>query len=180
MDNNKIYQVMSVLRDKITPQQNFIVSETLRKTDDKAFTELMMLPYKNSIANILLGVFLGRYGANRFYVGDKKIGIVKLILGVIFTVFNVIILIMALQNYQLILVLDLLYTLLLTAYGIFNIFDIFMCLKAGKNINYEMIMKTLEKYPQTSQTFTESEFDDAMKADIITDIFPDVFSNKEN
>lgn len=180
MDNNRIYQIMGVLRDKITPQQNFIVSETLKKTDDKAFTELMSLSYKNTLINILLGIFLGGYGANRFYVGDKKIGIVKLILGVIFTVFNVIIFIMALQNYQLVLVLDLIYTLLLTAYGIFNIFDIFMCLKVGKNINYEMIMKTLEKYPQTTETFTESELDNGMKADIITDIYPDVFANKEN
>lgn len=181
MDSNKVFQIMGILRDKITPEQSYYVSETLKKTDDKAFSEIFILPFKNIIATILLGLFLGYYGVNRFYVGDKIMGAVKLSIGVFLTAANIIISVLVNNNIlvsayaiQAVKIIDLVLTIVLVAYFIYNIVDIFMSVKYAKSANFKMIMEALAKHPQTANVNDGVEIFSELKSNDAENIFPDV------
>ena len=177
MDNNRIFQVTTILRDKVTAQQNFRISEALQRTDDNAFNELMILPYKSIMVTILFGIFLGAYGANRFYVGDKLWGFVKLFFGVLLTVFSSIIYFSYLSapSYALE-VADLVLSIVTMIYAIYNLVDIFLCLNEAKKKNFEMVMNVISRYPQSEKKNIGGDIFEELKTnDVVMDIFPDVF-----
>lgn len=162
MDSNKIFQVMSLLRDKVEPEQNYFISEKLKKTDDKAYEELLMLPYKNTIAILLLGWFLGIFGANRLYIGDKKIGVTKLILGIFIIISMIVFYILFIASIVvgnasnvditwIFITFLWIWCILVIAYAIYCLVDIFLCVKANRKKTFDMIMNTLNKYPLASE-----------------------------
>lgn len=54
----------------------------LEAAKEDCMDELMSIRLKSKIVAILLSVFLGGFGAGRFYIGDSKIGVLRLLASV--------------------------------------------------------------------------------------------------
>lgn len=77
MDSNVI---LMMLKDKIPSQALIIVQEKLQNADEEKVNNLSLVPLKNPIIGLILGLFLGGFGADRFYKGDMGLGIAKIAL----------------------------------------------------------------------------------------------------
>lgn len=86
--NNPI-MIVSSWDNKIPSEQVFNLQKTLESVDDSALSALSMIQLKDPVIGLLLGLFFGVFGADRFYKGDIGLGIVKLILTL--TVFGLVI-----------------------------------------------------------------------------------------
>lgn len=100
----------------------------LEEASDDCMEELMAIPLKNKLATKLFSIFLGRFGVDRFYVGDIALGVIKSVLTV-----NEVAL-------MLILGLDFL-SIALTAFAWgWYFMDIFNTYKATEQINYDILV----------------------------------------
>ncbi|WP_297813464.1 NINE protein [uncultured Helicobacter sp.] len=79
MEQNVVNSLMSQWRGKIPSDSTFGIQEELKSLNGGA-ERLYGLPLKSKVVGLLLGLFLGSFGADRFYKGDKKLGIYKLAL----------------------------------------------------------------------------------------------------
>lgn len=111
------------------PETLPVIKEELERLDDESVTMLMMADIKNPVTALLLSIFLGELGVDRFYIGNKELGIAKLALTVIgyVTLFIVIG-----------------FFLLLGVY-IWKLVDCFLIMKACKQANFERLMWQLNQ-----------------------------------
>ena len=65
------------------PEQIPLIQRELEQLDDESFKALLMTEIKNPMIALLLSIFLGEFGVDRFYAGQKEMGIAKLALLVI-------------------------------------------------------------------------------------------------
>lgn len=71
--------LMSTWGGKIPSENVFMLQKQLEVIDEKELHQLMAIPLKEPFIGLLLGLFLGVFGMDRFYKGDIGIGIVKLL-----------------------------------------------------------------------------------------------------
>ena len=81
MEQAKVQSAMSLFNEHIPQERLYTFKQMLEKADDEKYNELMTIPMKSTITTLLLSVFLGWIGADRFYVGDTGLGVVKLLFG---------------------------------------------------------------------------------------------------
>ncbi|MDL0095672.1 TM2 domain-containing protein [Campylobacter vicugnae] len=83
------YNVVLVsVKDKIPGNSLAILSERLKNASNDKLQSIGLLNFKSPIVGLLLGIFFGALGIDRFYKGDVTLGAVKLglfILGLITT-----------------------------------------------------------------------------------------------
>lgn len=81
MQASNIALMLNSWRSKIrTPDENvFVLQNALEKVSDDKMAILNMIPLKSPVVGLLLGIFLGLVGADRFYKGDLGVGVAKLI-----------------------------------------------------------------------------------------------------
>lgn len=74
--------LLSAWNDKIPNESYFMLQKQLENTniDEKLIFALSALPLKEPFVGLLLGLFFGVLGVDRFYKGDIGLGIVKLLL----------------------------------------------------------------------------------------------------
>lgn len=74
--------LLSAWNDKIPSESYFMLQKQLENTkiDEKLTFALSALPLKEPFVGLLLGLFFGVLGVDRFYKGDIGLGIVKLLL----------------------------------------------------------------------------------------------------
>lgn len=63
-----------VLKDKISEEDLFILSTK----DNADFSKICLLDLKSPLTGLVLGLFLGALGVDRFYKGDIFLGIIKI------------------------------------------------------------------------------------------------------
>lgn len=63
--------------DKIPSDKAALLYQQLEKVPDNKLNYLALVPIKNPVVGLILGVFLGHFGADRFYKGDIGLGILK-------------------------------------------------------------------------------------------------------
>lgn len=80
MTEENVYLISNKYKDEIPKEnlQEFV--GYLRNTSDTCVDEVMEMPIKNRKKALGLTIGLGLFGADRFYIGDKKGGIVKIIM----------------------------------------------------------------------------------------------------
>lgn len=81
MDSSKVATLVAQYKELIPQEQLLTFKAALEKADDGAYERLMTVPTKNPTTVILLSIFLGGIGVDRFYIGDSGLGIAKLLLG---------------------------------------------------------------------------------------------------
>ncbi|TKX29133.1 NINE protein [Campylobacter estrildidarum] len=80
MDSNALLMTIS---DKIPSESLPLVQDKLTNLSEDKQNALAVLSLKNPIIGLVLGLFVGYFGVDRFYKGDKTLGIAKLAIWVI-------------------------------------------------------------------------------------------------
>lgn len=78
MENSNVVVLVSVWRDKIPSESVMMVQQSLEKVPDENSGSLGMIALKNPIIGLILGIFFGYLGVDRFYKGDIFLGLAKL------------------------------------------------------------------------------------------------------
>lgn len=118
---NNYFMILNAWQDKIPSESVFGLQKQLetqlKDADENALSQLSMIQLKDPIIGLVLGLFLGVFGADRFYKGDIGLGVAKLILTITF--FGIII------------------------SGIWAIVDLFLVWQGIKRDNFQKIMLNL-------------------------------------
>lgn len=85
MEQNVVNSLMSQWRGKIPSDSVYQIQEELKSFNGGAEV-FYGLSLKSKVVGLLLGLFLGSFGVDRFYKGDKKLGIYKLTLFLVYLV----------------------------------------------------------------------------------------------
>ena len=81
MTDENVDSVFSMYADKVPEDKRLILKNALRKADDAVYENLMGVPLKSATTTLLLAIFLGGLGIDRFYIGDVGFGVGKLLVG---------------------------------------------------------------------------------------------------
>ena len=79
MEKAKVDQFLMVNADKFPEFSQMQIREKLESLDDSKETMLSVTPWKNPMTTFLFALLLGGFGADRFYLGDTGLGVLKLL-----------------------------------------------------------------------------------------------------
>lgn len=79
INSSKINQWVALNKKYFTNRQLRALRDRLAQIDEEAFQMLIAQDYKNPSTALILSIFLGSFGVDRFYIGDIGLGVVKLI-----------------------------------------------------------------------------------------------------
>lgn len=139
MQEEKVRFLTEKFNGKITSNDALKLSDKMLKAKDEAFAVLNGLTLKNKVAALLLSIFLGGFCAGRFYLGDYKFAIFKIITTVVIVVIATLL--------SFIPVLGLLLAVA-ASIGTFAwyIVEIIKCYKLAQEMNFENIYNVLDVY----------------------------------
>ena len=81
MTEDKVVALLARFSEDLPSGSAFAVGNALRTAPDNMFDYLITLPVKSAGITVVLSIFLGGLGIDRFYVGDIGLGIAKLLFG---------------------------------------------------------------------------------------------------
>lgn len=81
MESNKVNMYLMQYKDKIPSEKAVALKNALAKADESCEDSLAMIKLKNPLVILIVSIFLGGLGIDRFMVGDIGLGICKLLFG---------------------------------------------------------------------------------------------------
>ena len=81
MDANKVEMYLMTNQKNFPADKIFLLKEKLMAADDSKFQLASMVELKDSTTMLLVSIFLGSLGVDRFMLGDTGMGILKLLTG---------------------------------------------------------------------------------------------------
>ena len=75
-----INATLMMISDKIPSNSLPLVQDKLKNSSEDKINSIAFLSLKNHILGLVLGLFLGLFGVDRFYKGDIGLGVAKLVL----------------------------------------------------------------------------------------------------
>ena len=81
MTNDKIASITAQFSKDIPDGMSLALQQALKNVPDEAYSHLIAVQTKSPVTVILLSIFLGGLGIDRFYIGDVGLGVAKLLLG---------------------------------------------------------------------------------------------------
>jgi TM2 domain-containing membrane protein YozV len=79
MEQQKVDMFILANSEKLPEEKVSFVREKLLSMDDSKWGILSTIQFKNPNTALLLSIFLGGYGIDRFYIGNTGLGIGKLL-----------------------------------------------------------------------------------------------------
>ncbi|MDD7317303.1 MAG: TM2 domain-containing protein [Prevotella sp.] len=83
MNSNKVSAFLITNQGNISSEYIPIIRQRLEQLDDNRSFALMSVSMKSPFVALLLSIFLGSLGIDRFYIGDNTNGAIKLIVGLV-------------------------------------------------------------------------------------------------
>ena len=81
MREETVRQIVAAVSDKLPQEKLVLLKNKLAEAPDSVADEILCTPLNNSVTVIVLSVFLGGLGVDRFVIGDVGLGVAKLLLG---------------------------------------------------------------------------------------------------
>lgn len=81
MKEENIRSIIVSLKEYIPNESIPLLIERLKKVDDNSFEYILSMKMHNPTTVLLLSIFLGGLGVDRFIIGDIGLGVAKLLLG---------------------------------------------------------------------------------------------------
>ena len=81
MEKDKAMQAYLNLKDKVPAEKQIYLKDRIEKADDSTFDRLITVETHNHVVVLLMSIFFGAFGVDRFIIGDIGLGIAKLLLG---------------------------------------------------------------------------------------------------
>ena len=81
MTQEKVNGCMMMFQQHIPEEKTLLLRKYLEDADERCYEHLISMPLKSSVMTLLLSIFLGGIGADRFYIGDTGLGVAKLLVG---------------------------------------------------------------------------------------------------
>ena len=79
MEQQKIQMFIMSQGSNLPAEKLPYIRERLQEVDDSKWPMLLSIQFKNPVIVLVLSIFLGSYGVDRFYLGDTGMGIGKLL-----------------------------------------------------------------------------------------------------
>lgn len=79
MEQSKIDMFVATSADKFPNEKIGIIHSQLEKIDDKKFLSIQSADYKNPTTLLIVSIFLGSLGVDRFMLGQTGLGLGKLL-----------------------------------------------------------------------------------------------------
>lgn len=81
MTDDKIAAIAAHFGPSLGDTDALALRQTLKSVPDSNYSLIMATPTKSPVTTVILSIFLGGLGVDRFYVGDIGLGVAKLLLG---------------------------------------------------------------------------------------------------
>lgn len=138
--DNVDFVIMS-LQGKIASEQTFYIKEKMRKKKESDLPMLVaQAGLKNSVATLLLAIFLGGLGVHRFYLGDYR-------MGAAFLASNIISYVVMFSATFISQVFYVVMALVVAGIGVWQFVDIFISYKRVKTVNFNRLNYVLDMMP---------------------------------
>ena len=81
MEDTKAKELFLQYKDAVPSNSYGVLKQALKNANDTSYEEISIVKTHNLVVIILLSLFLGSLGVDRFVIGDIGLGIAKLLLG---------------------------------------------------------------------------------------------------
>lgn len=79
MESQKVDMFMMSNNQYLPEEKAMFIRERLLTLDDSKWTVIAILQFKSPTTALILSIFLGGWGVDRFYIGDTGLGVGKLL-----------------------------------------------------------------------------------------------------
>ncbi len=79
MEQNKVDMFIATMGENFPSEKLGLIREQLLKLDDNKLVVFQSIDYKKPTTVLLLAIFLGGWGIDRFMLGDSGLGVVKIL-----------------------------------------------------------------------------------------------------
>lgn len=142
MQEERVVYLMEKFKDNLEvleAAERCAFKNRLSAASDEAFAPLNTVTLKNKIAALLLSIFLGGVCAGRFYVGDYKFAIIKIVASILISVVSGLLLLVPILG----LIIFITASVGLTAW---NLVEIYFCYKRAREVNVEKLNDIIAAY----------------------------------
>jgi len=79
MDISRVDMFVTSMSNKFPSEKLMVIRERLGQLDDSKMVVIQSVEYKDPTTMLLISLFLGTFGVDRFMLGDTGMGILKLL-----------------------------------------------------------------------------------------------------
>lgn len=79
MDASKVDMFIATMNNRFPNTKIMVIKDRLEKLDDSKFIIVQSMDYKDPTTLLLVSIFLGSFGIDRFMLGEAGLGVLKLL-----------------------------------------------------------------------------------------------------